>query len=227
MRDRGFFITFEGIDASGKGTQIQKLHRVLTDDYYVLTTHEPGGTILGGHLRTILLQEKQSLAPHAELLLLLADRAQHVDHVLKPALDHGMVVLCDRYCDSTTAYQQFGRGLDGDVTGYGNSIACQGVMPNLTFVLEIPYEIAQQRQAERGNPTDRFELLGKEFFARVAAGYRSLNVERVMFLDGTANVDVLAATVKEVVLAKLAKQLVRYPKSLLKNKIATIEGGNE
>ena len=179
------FISFEGIEGSGKSTA----QRLLADHlqglgYDPLLTREPGGCALGRSLRPILLDARtRGLSSRAELYLFLADRAQHVAEVIRPALEAGQTVLCDRYADSTLAYQGYGRGLDPEHLRRINDMATGGLMPDLTLLLDLPVhcglERAGLRNREEGTVLSegRFDAESLEFHERVRQGYRSLAAE--------------------------------------------------
>ena len=184
-------ISFEGIDGSGKSTQLVMLREVLEDrGLTVVVIREPGATLLSESIREILLSTKQTITPTAELLLFSAARTQLVEKVIEPALNEGSIILCDRYVDSTTAYQGFGRKLDLDSVRLCNRIATRGVMPTVTFFIDVAYEQAQQRmQFDLGvGEPERLERSGRDFFERVRYGYLQIAVdepERFMVIDGS------------------------------------------
>ena len=166
---RGLFITFEGADGCGKTTQIELLDKYLTKKgKKTLLTREPGAKGLGVKLREILLNYDGEVSPQCESFLFLADRAQHVDCIIKPALKEGKIILCDRHTDSTVAYQGYGRGLDLDRINMLNNIATSGLKPDLTIVFDIDVETSMQRV---GKEKDRMESSGIEFFERVRNGF--------------------------------------------------------
>lgn len=176
----GFFISLEGIEGCGKTTQLRLLAEWLRSaGHAVLTTREPGGCPIADQIRAILLTpQSQALVPRAELLLYAAARAQHVDEVLKPALQAGIIVLCDRYTDATLAYQGGGRGLDPGMITELNTLASGGLSPQLTLLLDLPVEIGLSRATSR-NQTNadqegRFEQESLEFHRRVQTAYRAL-----------------------------------------------------
>jgi dTMP kinase len=171
------FITIEGIEGGGKTTQVGLLAAALERaGRRVLVTREPGGTPLGAELRTLLLHETFSLSPRAELFLLLADRAEHVERTIRPALARGEIVLCDRFSDSTLAYQAYGRELPLDEVAATETIARGGLTPDLTFLLDCPTEVGLGRtHARRGAASaDRFESEEVAFHERVRAGFLAL-----------------------------------------------------
>jgi len=184
----GVFITLEGIDGCGKTTQARLLADWLeASGHCVLLTRQPGGTAIGEQLRELVLSPKNHITPEAELFLYLADRAVHVAEVVAPALAKGCVVVCERYTDSTLAYQGYGRGLDLDLLRRLNEMATGGVTPDLTLVLDIPAAEARL-DASR---LDRLESAGGGFRERVAEGFRALaraEPERVRILDGMQSI---------------------------------------
>ena len=169
MTNKGFFITFEGADGCGKTTQIN-----LIDEYLrgkglkTLLTREPGSRGLGVKIREILLNYEGEVAPNCESFLFLADRAQHVDCIIRPALSEGKIVICDRHTDSTLAYQGYGRQLDLNRIKYLNEIAVNGLKPDLTIVFDVSVETSMARV---GSTKDRMESAGIDFFNRVRQGY--------------------------------------------------------
>lgn len=181
------FISFEGIEGSGKSTAQRLLAEHLQGlGYDPLLTREPGGCALGRSLRPILLDARtRGLSSRAELYLFLADRAQHVAEVIRPALEAGQTVLCDRYADSTLAYQGYGRGLDPEHLRRINDMATGGLMPDLTLLLDLPVhcglERAGLRNREEGTVLSegRFDAESLEFHERVRQGYRSLAAEEL------------------------------------------------
>jgi dTMP kinase len=208
------FITFEGGEAVGKSTQIERLAQRLRDSgAQVLVTREPGGTPLGEQIRHLLKHapEGQGMSPKTELLLFLASRAELVRKVIGPALDRGEWVLCDRFHDSTTVYQGAGRGLPHEIVDRLNAFALGVRLPGLTLVLDVEPEQARARMLERagniaavaaaGTP-DRMEDQPADFFARVRQGYADLaasHPERVKIVPAHGNVDETAAAIWEQV----------------------------
>ena len=169
------FITFEGADGCGKTTQIELLNKYLQQKgFKTLVTREPGAKGLGEKLREILLNYNGEVSPNCESFLFLADRAQHVDCVIKPALKDGVIVLCDRHTDSTVAYQGYGRQLDIEQIKKLNEIAVNGLKPDLTIVFDIDIETTMQRV---GKTKDRMESAGMDFFNRVRNGYLAIAKE--------------------------------------------------
>ena len=163
------FITFEGADGCGKTTQIKLIDEYLrSKGYKTLLTREPGSKGLGEKIREILLNYNGEVSSRCESFLFLADRAQHVDCIIKPALQEGTIVLCDRHTDSTVAYQGYGRGLDIEEIKKLNALATGGLKPDLTIVFDVDIETSQARV---GKNKDRMESAGVEFFKKVREGF--------------------------------------------------------
>ncbi|MCA9772236.1 MAG: dTMP kinase [Myxococcales bacterium] len=202
------FITFEGIEGSGKTTTIARAAEWLKNrGHHVRLLREPGGTALGDRIRAILLDASEApLAPAAELLLFEVCRAQLVEEVIRPALAAGEVVLCDRYSDSTTAYQGGARGFDAALIRTLNGFASGGVEPDLTFLLDLPVEVGLARAKARGAPgEDRFEAESLEFHARVRAAFLAIaeaEPARVRVVDATADPDAVGWAVAEQLRAR-------------------------
>lgn len=203
IMEKGLFITFEGTDGCGKTTQIEMLK-----DYFekqsrtVLLTREPGAKGLGTKLREILLNYDGEVSPVCESFLFLADRAQHVDTIIKPAVARGEIVLCDRHTDSTVAYQGYGRELDIEQIKMLNNIATSGLKPDLTFIFDIDIDTAQKRV---GKNKDRMESAGIEFFKRVRNGYLEIakqEPERVKVLDGSKSIETIHNELLEILQTK-------------------------
>ncbi len=202
----GFLITFEGSEGGGKTTQISLLAEALrARGHDVVETREPGGTPIGQTLRQLLLrpstgQPTDPLAPSAELLLMLADRAQHIHEVILPSLQAGRIVLCDRYADSTTAYQGYGRGFDLAEVARLNAFVCSACRPQLTFVLDLPVTVGMERaNARRGGAAiDHFEAASASFHERVREGFLAIaraEPERVCLIDATQDIEAVHTTV--------------------------------
>ena len=192
------FITFEGGEGCGKSTQTRLLYRRLTKlAIPVVLTHEPGVTDLGKKITTLLKWSKNiAISPVSELLLFNASRSQLVTELVKPELDKGTIVICDRYTDSTIAYQSFARRLDRDMVESVNKIATGGLIPGLTFLLDIPVEKILERTHER-NP-DRFEKENISFHRRVRQGYLALakaEPKRWVVIDGTQSIEIIAGII--------------------------------
>ena len=171
------FITFEGIEGSGKSTQLRRLAERIPGS---VVTKEPGGTPLADRIRAILLDSSSHLDPIAELFLFAASRRQHVVEVIRPAMERGVTVLCDRFTDSTLAYQGFGRLLNLDQLRTLNAWATDSLTPDLTFLFDLPEEVglsrARSRNAEAVYDEGRFEAEDLRFHRRVREGYRTLAV---------------------------------------------------
>ena len=197
---KGLFITFEGGDGCGKTTQIKLLDEYLrSKGYKTLLTREPGSKGLGIKLREILLNYDGEVSPVCESFLFLADRAQHVDCIIKPALEKGVIVLCDSHTDSTVAYQGYGRGLDLEQIHHLNKIATSGLKPDLTIVLDVDVETSQKRV---GSEKDRMESAGIEFFERVRNGFLEISKqepERVKVVDSTQTIEEIHKQILELV----------------------------
>lgn len=197
---KGLFITFEGGDGCGKTTQIKLLDEYLRNKgYKTLLTREPGSKGLGEKVREILLNYNGDVSPVCESFLFLADRAQNVDCLIKPALEEGTIVICDRHTDSSVAYQGYGRGLDVDRIKMLNSIATSGLKPDLTIVLDVDVETSQKRV---GSEKDRMESAGMEFFERVRQGYLEIakqEPERVKVVDSTQTIEEIHKEILELV----------------------------
>lgn len=200
------FITFEGIDGSGKSTQAALLASYLeAQGFDVLRLREPGGTSLSEKIRALLLDPAGTVNPMAELLLYEASRAQLVRGVIAPALARDAMVVCDRFADSTMAYQWAGRGLDGAAVAMANDLACQGVVPDLTIVLDMEPEVAYGRACQGG--MDRMEAEGLAFQARVRQGYLTLATrepQRIRVVDASGDEEAVEAIVQALVEAHLS-----------------------
>ncbi len=169
MAKKGYFITFEGADGCGKTTQSKLVQKYLEENGYdVFWTREPGAIGLGQKIRELLLHYDGDVAPMCEAFLFLADRAQHIENIIKPAINSGKIVICDRHTDSTIAYQGYGRGEDIERLTYLNNLATGDTKPDLTFVFDVSTEIAQLRV---GDEKDRMEAAGIEFHKKVRHGY--------------------------------------------------------
>ncbi len=205
------FITFEGVDGTGKTTQLMALESYFREQgRSCLSTREPGGTSLGRLIRQVVLEiGQQPIAAPTELFLYLADRAQHVHDVIVPALAAGKVVLCDRYTDSTLAYQGYGRGIDLQFLRRLNEFADRGVQPDLTFLLDCPVELGLSRTAQRylkiasgEKREDRFEHEKLEFHRKVRAGFLELaraDSRRFRVVDAARSVEDVAQEIRTVI----------------------------
>jgi dTMP kinase len=186
-------ITFEGLDYSGKSTQVQLLaDRLTLQDHRVLVLREPGGTDIGEKIRKMLLDKNnEGMTDASELFLFSASRSQLIQEVVRPALDAGMVVICDRYYDSTTAYQGFGRGISLDVIHAINQYATGGLVPDVTFFLDIPIREIEKRMNSAKTKKDRMESSGIEFYERVRNGFLQIaqSESRWCVIDGMKPID--------------------------------------
>ncbi len=207
------FISFEGIDGCGKTTQLQRLESALqARGIEVVCTREPGGTALAEGLREVLLHSRSSIDARSELLLFGAARAQHVAEIVAPALHRGAFVLCDRFIDSSEAYQGGGLGLDRDFIRAMNDFASGGLCPQRTFLFDVAPEIALiRRQNERG---DRIEARGLEFQRQVRAAYLEIAArepKRVAVLDAAGSKDEVSAQLLGILNAENGLKLYQPP----------------
>jgi len=197
----GLFVTFEGGDGVGKSTQARLLEEWLTGaGRTVLRTREPGGTEVGELIRDIVLHHRGEVAPRAEALLYAADRAHHVATVVRPALARGEVVIQDRYLDSSIAYQGSGRVLGADDVRRLSLWAAEGLLPDLTVLLDLDHEIGRDRLDADDKPFDRLEAEQADFHARVRQAFLGLAAaepQRFLVLDASAPPDELAAGVRD------------------------------
>jgi dTMP kinase len=197
----GLFVTFEGTEGSGKSTQIQLLaERLRALPREIIVVREPGGTALGEEIREILKDPARGAAmfPETELLLMNAARAQLVREVVRPALAAGRVVLCDRYFDSTIAYQVYGRDMDPNQAQRIIDFAIAETRPDLTLLLRIPLGLSEARRLARGGKQDRMEAENRSFFERVERGYDAIassTATRVRTIDGTLPVEQVHAEI--------------------------------
>lgn len=207
---KGFFITLEGSDGSGKSVQafllIKKLKKL---GFGAVHTREPGGTVVAEALRKILLAPKNKIFPLAELLLYEASRAQHTDEIIRPAIDSGKVVICERYTDASVAYQGFGRNIDKKIIFNLNEIATSGLVPDLTIFFDIGIEKGLARALLRGK--DRLENEDLQFHRRVRKGYLWLTKKfskRITVVKANDSVENIAKKISDIVLTRIgnAKQ---------------------
>lgn len=213
----GYFITFEGVEGSGKTTQIKLLaERLAAHDFNTTLTREPGGCAIADKIRAILLDaENRDMSPMTELMLYAAARSQHVGDIIVPALERGHVVLCDRFFDATTAYQSFGRGIDRGAINTLNNLACQGVAPDLTILIDCDPAIGLARARHRietscGPREERFELEELAFHQRVREGYQRLAMEysqRFIVIDGNEKAEDISTMIAVQVLARIPEDL--------------------
>lgn len=197
---KGAFITMEGVEGSGKSTQIALLKDYLqTEGWIVEVTREPGGTPIGETIRNVLLDpENDAMDSIAELLLYEASRAQHVAQLIRPALDRGAIVICDRFSDSTTAYQGAGRGLSKEEMERLHGLATKGLIPDLTILIDIPAPEGLAR-AKRYRDSDRIELEPEEFHERVRQAFLDLakaQPGRIKIVDGLQTMEKVAEEIR-------------------------------
>lgn len=203
------FITFEGIDQSGKSTQCQLLKDYLQSlGREVILLREPGGSKISEKIRDLLLdKDNKNMRGLTEFLLYSSSRAQLVDEVIKPALTQNKAVICDRYADSSTAYQGFARGLGIDLVERINQVATYGLDPDLTLFVDIPVGIAFERLKARGKLSDRIEAEGHEFFELVRQGYLQIatrHKNRFKVVDGTDDISNIEQKIRKLVVEKFA-----------------------
>ncbi|MCW5784676.1 MAG: dTMP kinase [Nitrospirales bacterium] len=211
----GLFITFEGTEGSGKTTQCHRLAQALrAQGYQVLETREPGGTPLAETIRRLLLSHsktksnKESITPECETALILASRSQHVAHVIRPALSKGIIVLCDRFFDSTLAYQGYGRHRDINFLKHSHQFATEGLTPHLTFLLDLPTQegLARRQKARYQNRLDQESL---DFHQRVRRGFIALakqHPQRIQKLDARQSPEILTILISSM-MARLIQSL--------------------
>jgi dTMP kinase len=212
---KGFFITFEGTEGCGKSTQVELLVRQLRAlGHRVRALREPGGTPIGEEIRQTLKHSKNNhaMTPEAELLLMNASRAQLVREIIRPALAAGEIILCDRFYDSTTAYQGYGRQLDLQMVEAVIDVAVGETRPDLTLLLTVSQEISELRRAVRQSSLpfmrDRMEEADESFFARVAKGYEAIAAaepNRIRVLDGSGAVENICEKIWEIIQPILPK----------------------
>jgi dTMP kinase len=199
----GKFIVFEGVEGAGKTTQLQQTAEWLQtcySDQDIIITREPGGTELGQKIRQLLLDPDSEVGKRTELLLYGADRAQHVESVIKPHLDRGDIVLCDRFTDSTIAYQGYGRGFDRSEIDQINQLATGGLQSDLTIWLDLDVEIGLGRVSLRGKP-DRMEQANLDFHKRVRQGYQELAntyPNRIVRIDADQSVLIIQTEIQSI-----------------------------
>ena len=215
---RGVFISFEGTEGSGKTTQCRRLAQSLrTQGYQVLETREPGGTPLAEAIRKLLLTSSKSKGPmesitaSCETMLILAARSQHIEHVIQPALAKGTVVICDRFFDSTLAYQGYARGIDKSFLNDAQNFVTNGLQPHLTFFLDLPVKagLARRQQAKDQNRLDRESL---SFHQRVRQGFLALGREhptRIKTIDARQSPQAMADEITSI-----TEKIIHSKKSL-------------
>jgi dTMP kinase len=223
---RGYFITFEGLDGSGKTTQLRRLAAALeAEGHKVVTLRNPGGTALGDRIRSVLLDSKSEatvgqIAPAAEMALMFADRAQSIAEVILPALAAGAIVLCDRYTDSSEAYQGGGRQLGSQRILAMHAAACDNLQPNLTILLLPSLESSLKRARRRnqrhvqqqGADENRFERESDDFYRRIYEKYEEIAARepnRVTAIRDDASIDEIQTRIREIVATRLPASIAR------------------
>lgn len=197
---KGLFITLEGTEGCGKSTHAKLLKQYLEDKgREVVLTMEPGGTGVGKSIRNILLDKDASIEKNAELLLFGADRAHHVSSVIKPALAQGKIVICDRYIDSTTAYQVGGRGLPEDTVKFINNLTSDGVIPDATILFDVPPEVGLKRL--KGGTRDRFEKESLDFHEKIRKKFLEIakaEPDRVKIVGSVDSIDSVQGKIRKI-----------------------------
>ncbi len=206
---KGIFISFEGIEGSGKSTQANLLYKYLIDKgFKVILTEEPGGTRIGKKIRRLLLDSKnRDILPVTELLLYNASRAQHINEVIIPSLNKGVIVITDRFTDSTFAYQGYGRGIDLNIIFAIDKLSTSSLRPDITFLLDLDVEIGFKRN-QGINKADRLELEDIEFHNRVRKGYIELaskEPDRIKLIDASKNITFIHNIIVKLVMNFLSK----------------------
>lgn len=214
-KNKGFFITFEGGEACGKSTQLQLLVKALEHkNHAFIQTREPGGTELGEKLRDLLLfiKTSQKISDFTEWLLFSASRIEHIEKIIQPALKQGQIVLCDRFFDSTLAYQGFGRGLDQAKMSQLHAWTTNNLVPDLTILLDLPLKESQERLKKRdAGSYDRMQEQKEEFHQKVRTGFLTLaqkEPQRFLVLDGSQKEETLHQKIKETIQLKLGIDFV-------------------
>ena len=208
--NKGFFITLEGGEGAGKSIQVEILTSHLREEgYNVVVTREPGGTRIGEQIRQITHnQENVDLDGKTEAYLMAAARAQHVAEVIQPSLDAGRVVVCDRFVDSSIAYQGYGRKLGPELIANLNSMAVNGAVPDLTILLDVPPHLGMKRRRTAEKSKDRLDLQEADFYDRVYEGYRTLartNSSRYLVIDAAKSIEAVAEQIWRAVKDRLEK----------------------
>lgn len=228
-KKRGVFITFEGLDGCGKSTQLERLAAVLrSEGVEVLTTREPGGTANGERIRSILLDSATTgLAPMAELGLMFASRAQQLDELILPTLERGTWVLCDRFTDSSEAYQGGGRGLGSQAVLDLHRVLCRNIWPDLTVLMDSEVEASVERARRRNlkktgsSDENRFEQESRDFYERVHQAYVAIarrEKRRVVMLDARRPADVVHPEIVAAVRKRFLSNGVRPVKKAARAK---------
>jgi dTMP kinase len=204
------FITLEGPEGSGKTSQLPALADHLRNvGYEVVVTREPGGTAVGDQIRDVLMNlENVSIVPRTEILLFLAARAQHVEGLIRPALQAGKVVLCDRFGDSTLAYQGYGHQTDLETLRFLLNYSTGGLQPDLTLLLDVPVSAGLERKLDNSTEWNRLDALAEAFHERVRQGYLSLakdEPDRWMVIDATHDKAAVQKAMREVILSRIGQ----------------------
>jgi len=223
---RGYFITFEGLDGSGKTTQLRRLAAWLeSEGHKVVTLRNPGSTALGDRIRSIILDSRSedtlggNIAPHTEMALMFADRAQSIHEIILPALADGAIVLCDRYTDSSEAYQGAGRELGSDRILAMHRAVCDNLQPDLTLLLLPSFDSSlhrarrrnQRTTLQKGTDENRFEREDDGFYRRIHQAYETIAArepQRVAAIRDDAGIDQIEARIREIVSARLPATVI-------------------
>lgn len=213
----GIFITLEGGEGSGKTTQARRLCEwLIAQGRHVLHTREPGGTLLAERLRSLLLDHSaEAIAPETEAWLILAARRQHVDHVIKPALQQGMIVVCDRFSDSTMAYQGYGRGLDLRTLRAMNKWATGRLVPHLTLLFDVPVRIGLTRRRGQRASQNRLDRETTQFHEKVRVGFRTLaqkEPRRMIVFDASLSLESVQQNVAAFITRWLNTRRILHPR---------------
>jgi len=204
---QGLFITLEGGEGAGKSTAAARLTALLqAEGGEVIMTREPGGTPGAEAIRTLLLSTDTRLDPMSQTLLHFAARADHVENIIRPALARGAVVICDRYSDSTMAYQAYGQGVD--VAAVASLIRLINLRPDITFMMEVPENISKSRLKSRGAASDRYERMNSETMARIALGFRAIAASepgRCVMMDGSQPVEAIISQMRTAIKARTGR----------------------
>lgn len=207
---KGKFITVEGVEGVGKSTNIETIKKCLdSNSIEYITTREPGGTLIAEKIRTLLLEhQEEKLCELSELLLVFAARAQHLESMIKPTLEKGLWVLCDRFTDATYAYQGAGRGLDRNAISQLELLAQGELRPDFTLILDLDPEVGLSRAKQRGK-LDRFEIEKLDFFNKVRDCYLAIaeqDSERCKIVDASQSIDAVREDVQKLLNAYLREQ---------------------
>jgi len=201
MKRKAFFITFEGIDGSGKSTQLGLTKNYLKKlGYRTEVLREPGSTVLSEKIRKILLDKNININPASELMLYIAARAELVENTIAPKMAEGKFILCDRFYDSTTAYQGYGRGIDISLIRKMNNLAVGKFHPDLTFMIDINHAVSVKRMGKINKVADRLESESTAFFERVRKGFLEIarhNKKRIVLLDGRKPIELIFQEIQE------------------------------